>query len=291
MLAGKPEAQTLEAELASTQAGAAKMSAEASYFYTGADQALVNVALDLPAEAFTFEKEKKEYHCDVNILGIAYRPDGGVAARFSDTRALKFDKNDYKQFQKGNFNYRSGFEIAPGQYNLKIAVSTGANSFAKQQIPLTVRAYNGHEFSVSGVVLSDQIQPVSQAAASMDEALLQDQKTFVAQGFQIEPSSDNSFKAGKQLALYVEVYEPQMLAATAPIVELRYEVIDRKTNESVASLTAPLKQFAKAGNPVIPVGIPLKTDQMKPGENELELVAHDSLGNRSPEERTSFVLN
>jgi VWFA-related protein len=290
-LAGKPEAQTLEAELASTQAGAGKMTAEASYFYTGADQALVNVALAVPADAFSFSKEKKEYQCDVSILGIAYRADGAVAARFSDSRSLKFDKNDYKEFQKGNFNYRTGFEIAPGDYNLKIALSTGENSFAKQAIPLKVRDYDGHHFSVSGVVLSDQIQPVSQAAASMDEALLEDQKTFVAQGYQIQPSTDNTFKVGKQLALYVEVYEPQMLAATAPLVELRYEVINRKTNESVASVSAQLKQFATAGNPVIPVGIPIKIDNAKPGEYELELVAMDSLGNRSPVERTDFELN
>ncbi|HUI44218.1 MAG TPA: VWA domain-containing protein [Terriglobia bacterium] len=291
VLAGKPESQTLEAALASAQGGPAKMSAEASYFYTGADQAVVNVALAVPANAFNFDKVKKEYQCDVTILGIAYRPDGGVAARFSDSRSLKFDKNDYKEFAKGTFNYRTGFEISPGSYNLKIAVSTGGSGFAKQQIPLTVRAYNGHQFSVSGVVLSDQIQSVSQAAVSMDEALLEDQKTFVAQGVQLQPSPDNTFTAGKQLALYVEVYEPQMLAATAPLVELRYEVIDRKTNESVASLRAPLKEFAKAGNPVIPVGIPLKTDNMKAGAYELELIAIDSLGNRSPVERADFVLN
>ncbi|HXJ96746.1 MAG TPA: VWA domain-containing protein [Terriglobia bacterium] len=290
-LAGKPEAKTLEAQLASPQAGSAHLNAEASYFYQGADQALVNVALSVPGDAFNFEKDKKNFHCDVTILGVAYRPDGSVAARFSDSRALDYEKKDLKEFTQGAFNYRAGFDIAPGEYKLKIAVSTGGSSFAKQEIPLTVRPYNGNQFNISGVILSDQIQKVSDAAVSMDEALLEDQKTFVAQGVQLEPSANNTFKAGKQLALYVEVYDPQLAAGGQPKVQLRYEVVDRKTNQPVANLTTPVNMFVKAGNPVIPIGIPLRLEGVQPGQYELEILAMDASGNRTPVEHASFDLN
>ncbi len=290
-LAGKPEAKTLEAQLASPEAGSAHLNAEASYFYQGADQALVNVALAVPGDAFNFEKDKKNFHCDATILGVAYRPDGSVAARFSDSRALDYEKKDLKEFTQGAFNYRTGFDIAPGTYKLKIAVSTGGNSFAKQEIPLTVRPYNGNQFNISGVILSDQLQKVSDAAVSMDEALLEDQKTFVAQGFQLEPSPNNTFKVGKQLALYVEVYDPQLAAGSQAAVQLRYEVVDRKTNQSVANMTAPVDRFVKAGNPVIPIGIPLRLDGVQPGQYELEILAMDASGNRTPVEHAEFSLN
>jgi VWFA-related protein len=290
-LAGKAESKTLEAQLASPQAGSAHLNAEASYFYQGADQALVNVALSVPGDAFNFAKDKKNFHCDVTILGVAYRPDGSVAARFSDSRALDYEKKDLKDFTEGAFNYRTGFDIAPGEYKLKIAVSTGGNTFAKQEIPLTVRPYNGNQFNISGVILSDQLQKVSDAAVSMDEALLEDQKTFVAQGFQLQPSPNNTFKAGKQVVLYVEVYEPQLAAGGQPAVQLRYEVVDRKTNQPVANMTAPVDRFAKAGNPVIPIGIPLKLDGVQPGQYELEILALDALGNRTPVARAEFNLN
>jgi hypothetical protein len=290
-LAGKPEAKTLEAQLASPQAGSTHLTAEASYFYQGADQALVNVALSVPGDSFNFEKDKKNFHCDITILGVAYRQDGSVAARFSDSRALDYEKKDLKGFTQGAFNYRTGFDIAPGQYKLKIAVSTGGNSFAKQEVPLTVRPYNGNQFNISGVMLSDQIQKVSDAAVSMDEALLEDQKTFVAQGVQLEPSPNNTFKAGAQLALYVEVYEPQLAAGGQPAVQLRYEVVDRKTNQPVANMTTPVDAFAKAGNPVIPIGIPLRLNGVQPGQYELEILAMDASGNRTPVERADFDLN
>lgn len=291
VLAGKSEGKTLEAQLASSQAGSAHMTAEASYFYTAANDALVNVAVALPSDAFNFEKEKKNYKCDVTILGVAYRPDGSVAARFSDSRLLDFDKQQYKDFANTGFIYRSGFDIAPGQYTLKIAVGTGGNGVAKQDLPVTVQPYNGNQFSISGVILSNQIQPVAQSAVTLDEALLEDQKTFVAQGMEFQPSASNSFKAGQTVALYVEVYEPQLTSISAPSVQLQYEVINTKTNLPVASSAAPLANFVKAGNPVIPVGLPIRTEGFQAGDYEVEVLASDSNGSRSPVQRVAFTLN
>ncbi|HEY6291995.1 MAG TPA: VWA domain-containing protein [Terriglobia bacterium] len=289
-LAGKPEAKTLEAQLAGSQPGSAQMSAEASYFYAGADDAVVNVALAVPGDALKFEKDQKEFKSEVSILGAAYRPDGTVAARFSDSRSLSFDKKDMKDFTQQSFNYHTGFEIAPGQYTLKVIVSTGANSFAKQELPITVRPYNGNQFSISGVVLSDQIHRVQDSAVSLNEALLEDQKVFVAQNYQFQPSADNRFKAGQPLALYVEIYEPAM-AAGKPDVQIQYEVINRKTNEQVAGTSAAVSNFGKPGNPVIPVGIPVKIENAQPGDYEIEILASDSAGNRTPVQRASFTLN
>ena len=289
-LAGKPEAKTLEAQLAGSQPGSAHMSAEASYFYAGADDALVNVALSVPGDELNFEKDKKEFKSEVSILGAAYRPDGSVAARFSDSRSLSFDKKEMKDFNQQGFNYHTGFEIAPGQYTLKLIVSTGANSFAKQEIPLTVRPYNGNQFSISGVVLSDQFQRVQDSAVSLNEALLEDQKVFVAQNYQFQASADNRFKAGETLALYVEVYEPAMVAGK-PDVQIQYEVINRKTNEQVVGNSAPVNNFGKPGNPVIAVGLPLKIENAQPGDYEVEVLATDSAGNRSPIQHASFTLN
>jgi hypothetical protein len=291
VLAGKAEGKALEAQLAGSQASGGHMTADASYFYMAANDALVNVAVALPADALNFEKEKKNFKCDVTILGVAYRPDGSVAARLSDSRPLNFDKQEYKDFADTGFIYRSGFDIAPGQYTLKIAVGTGGNGVAKQEIPLTVQPYNGKQFSLSGVVLSNQFQPVSQSAVTLDEALLEDQKTFVAQGMQIQPSASNTFKAGQTLALYVEVYEPTLASGSAPNVQLQYEVVNRKTNLPVATNSAPVSNFGKAGNPVIPVGLPIKTAGFQAGDYEVEVLASDSAGNRSPVQHAVFTVN
>jgi hypothetical protein len=247
--------------------------------------------LQIPADTLNFEKDGKNFKCNVTLVGAAYRSDGSVAARFSDSRPLSFEKKELKEYTKGPFSYHTGFDIAPGDYKLKVLVNTGSSGFAKQEIPLSVKPYNGNQFSISGVVLSNQFQSVNNAAVSLDEALLQDQKTFVAQGFQLEPSADNNFRAGDRLALYVEVYEPALLGSSAPQVQIQFEVVDRKTNEQVKNSAIPLEKFIKAGNPVIPVGVPLRFDDLKPGDYELEILALDSAGNRAPVQHAEFSLN
>ena len=44
--------------------------------------------MEIAADALKFETQKGKLHAEINLLGIAYTGDGGVAARFSD--ALKF---------------------------------------------------------------------------------------------------------------------------------------------------------------------------------------------------------
>jgi hypothetical protein len=140
-------------------------------------------------------------------------------------------------------------------------------------------------------MLSDQISKVAASSVSMDEALLADQKTFVARGYELQPSANNSFRLGGPVALYVEVYEPAMLATSAPQIGLEYEVIDRKSNQPVANASTQVSSFGKLGNPVVPVGIPLKLDNVPAGTYEIEIRAFDSAGNRSPVQHAQFVLN
>jgi hypothetical protein len=292
-LKGKPEGKALEARLESAQPGDAHLSALASYFYSEANVARVNLAASVPARALNFDKDKKDFHCDVNILGIAYRPDGAVAARFSDTRSLKFDKKGLKEFSNGDpYTYRTAFDIAPGNYKLKIALTTGETGLGKTEIPLVVRPYNGHQFGLSGIVLSDQIESLSDSAIDLDQALLEDQKPLVVGGNEVLPSADNHFRAGGDVALYVEVYEPLMILEKTPGVRIQYEVIDRKTNEAVLnSSPIAVDELAKPGSPVIPIGLSLHFDKAKAGDYLLEMRAIDAAGNNSGITSAEFALD
>src|SRR5579864_3261412 len=74
---------------------------EAPFFYTSPNTARVNLAIGIPSNAMKFEKVKGKQHSAVNVLGIAYKSDGSIAARFSDTVNLDFDdKKAVEEFQK-----------------------------------------------------------------------------------------------------------------------------------------------------------------------------------------------
>ncbi|MBZ5516982.1 MAG: hypothetical protein LAN62_19455, partial [Acidobacteriia bacterium] len=292
LLAGKPEGKTLEERAASPQPGEIPVSLNVPYFYTAANVARVNLALEIPAEQLAFQKEKGKFHSQVNVLGLAYREDNSVAARFSDTVKLDMEKNDLKEFVKRPFTYQNNFNIAPGRYNLKVVLSGGGQKFGKYELPLVIEPYDGKNFGLSGLALSSQMQPVSQLTAGIQEALLEERTPLVVKGVEITPSPDNRFKRDAKVGLYLEVYEPLMMNPIPPRVGILYSLIDRKTNQPVyTSNTVPLDGFAEKDNPVIPVGMLLPVEKLGPGDYRIEVRARDAMGNASAVHMADFALN
>jgi VWFA-related protein len=295
VLAGKPEGKVLEAKATSAAPGNINASAQAPYFYAGPNLARVNLALQIPAQTLDFEKEKSEFHSEVNVLGLAQKEDGTVAARFSDKASIDFSKGEKKQlkeFQEGGFDYQNWFELVPGKYTLKVVMSTGEQSFAKYEAPLVVPPYDGKSFAISSVALSNSIHPISQMQSELDSQMLEERLPLVAQGMQLIPSATNRFRRGEQIGLYVEVYEPLMERRAEGLrVGIIYNVIDRKTNQQVfTSNTLLVNQFAQPGSPVIPVGIPLMVSNLQPGSYRLDVLARDSAGNASATQSVNFEL-
>src|SRR5258708_9022255 len=112
--------------------------------------AQVHLAVEIPSPALKFEKVKGNQHAAVNMLGTAYKPDGSMAARFSDTANVDFDdKKEEEEFQKRPFRYENQFGIASGESQLRVVFSSGNDSFVKLEMPLSIDSYLGEQFSLS----------------------------------------------------------------------------------------------------------------------------------------------
>ncbi|MGA2629878.1 MAG: VWA domain-containing protein [Terriglobia bacterium] len=291
LLAGKPEGRVLEEQAASTQPGEIPVSMSVPYFYTGPDVARVNLSLEIPSQNLAFEKDKGKFHSQVHVLGIARREDNSVAARFSDAVTLDMEKKELKEFTKAPFTYQNTFNIASGKYTLKIVLSAGGQKFGKYEMPLVIEPFNGNTFNMSGVALSNKMQPVSQLTASIDAALLEERTPLVVRGTELTPSPNNHFKRDEKVGLYVEVYEPLMANPNPPRVGILYNITDRKTNQQVyASNTVPVDNFMDAGSPLIPVGILLPVENLQAGDYRVEVRARDAAGNASSIHAAEFAL-
>ncbi|MHB8656008.1 MAG: VWA domain-containing protein [Terriglobia bacterium] len=289
LLAGKEEGKNLEQLAASASPGNIPVSLEAPYFFTGPNTARVNLSLNVPGDSLSFEKEKGKFHSEVYVLGIAFREDGTVGARFSDVAKVDLDKDQKKEFSKEPFNYQNTFDVAPGKYKLKVVLSAGGQTYGKYEMPLTIESYNGKQFELSGVVLSDKLQPASQSTADLDAAMLEGITPLVVNGVHIVPSSNNNFHRDEKVALYIEVYEPAPIVEGWPHVGINYKVVDRKTNQPVyTSPTLLINDKAQSGNPVIPFANLVPLDQFPPGAYRLEVLARDSNQNASPVHSADF---
>jgi hypothetical protein len=291
LLLGKPEGKALEDRVASQQAGEIPVSLSAPYFYVEPGVARVNLALSVPGSAIDFEKQKGAFHSEVTVLGIAYRENGSVAARFSDKVNLDFEKKTIKDFTRSSFDYQNSFNIAPGTYTLKLALSSGGEKFGKFVTSLVVDPFTGNDLSLGGPALGDRFVPVSQAAASMDAALLEERTPLVFKDMELLPSTNYRFTKGSEPVVYMEVYDPALKDASAPYVGILYSIVDRKTNQSVySSNTLLVNDYVQHGNPLVPVGFRLSTDNLPAGDYRVEFKGRDSMGHVSTVRTANFSI-
>ncbi|HEY8714805.1 MAG TPA: hypothetical protein VIM00_05455, partial [Candidatus Acidoferrum sp.] len=291
VLEGKPIEKTLEARASGTGAGSIHGGMQAPYFYTAANIARVNLAMEIPSDTVKFDKDKGKYHANLNVLGIAYRPDGSVGARFSDTVNLDLEKDDWKEFTKVPYRYENQFDAAPGSYKLTVVLSTGGDAFGKFETPLQIDPFDGKHFSLGGVALTDSAQRLGDIPTSLDAALLEDRTPLVVQGLQITPSGANRFKKDQNVILYSEIYEPLLTSADPPKIGLGYRIFERATNKEVFFTgVVAADNFIKKGSPVVPIGMKVNVKDLNPGGYRLMLQAVDGAGNKAPNRMVDFEV-
>ncbi len=290
LLAGKPVEKQLESSANGSNAGTVVASMRAPYFYTAANTARVNLAIEIPSSAVKFEKLKGKEHAEIDVLGIAYKSDGTIAARFSDNVEFDFEsKDEVKEFYKKPYQYQNQFEIEAGHYDLKVAFTSGADSFGRLQMPLVVDSYNAQQFSMSAVALSKELRPLNQESASLDAAMLEDRTPLVAQGMEIIPSADARFKHNESAVFYAEVYDPRLASADPPKLGVQMLVLDVKSREKKVQTGGPLPAPG-AGSPVVSFGLKLPVDKLPPGSYELQVRAIDSTGGATPVRVADFEV-
>ena len=280
VLAGKPVERQLETRATGAEAGNIVAAMTTPYFYTSADTARVSVAIDMPAADIKFDKVKGKLHAELNVLGIVYRPNANVAARFSDTVKIDFeDKKEVEKFAEKPYHYENQFDVASGQYTLKVAFSSGGESFGKLESPLNIDPYDGKMFMMSALALCSNFHKVADVEANMDAALLEGRAPLVAMNFQFDPAGANKFKTTENVAIYLEVYDPKLLDEKPPSLQVQLKVLDRKGGPpKVDSGGVDVNNFIRKGNAVVPIGLKLPVNGLAPGAYRLEMTAMDSAG-------------
>jgi VWFA-related protein len=286
LLSGKPAGKDLEARAAGGAPGniAAKM--QLPWFYSAPNVARVNVAMDIVPPPMKFQKEKGKLHAEFDLAGVAYKPDGSVAARVSDAVKLEFDTQQQADaFLRAPYHYENQFDLAPGQYNFRMALSAGEQGFGKVETPLSVEPWNGQTLSMSGIALSHDARPAADLAAGLDVSLLEGMRPLVAKTTEVVPTGTPQFHSGERGFIYFEAYEPQLAAlanakpdAPLPLVGARIRVLDRATGQQKDDTgVKTIGSFMRPGNPVVPVISVLPTATLPPGAYKLEVsVMHQS---------------
>jgi hypothetical protein len=286
-LAGKPTEAQLETKLGGTQPGdLVSPTPQVTYFFTGPDTARVDLAIDIPTDKVKFEKVKGKLRADVNVLGLAYKPDGSVGARFSDTVKFELeDKKEAEKFAEKPLHYENQFDAASGEYRFKLAYSTnGGANFGKMEVPLKIDPFTGKDFQLSSVMLGSDLHLVRPEDMGVQADLVDGRTPFIIQAgpntYQLNPAPDMSFKKTDQVACYMEIYEPQ---SGFDKLQLGAQMIMRDKDGAVKldSKLVEVTNYMRKGNPTVPVALKVPVDQLTPGTYRMEVIAEDNLGKKT----------
>ena len=293
ILDGTPAEKQLEMRAQDSSAGGLQPSFQAPYFYTGPNVARVSLAMAIPQEMFKFDKDKGKYHSSLNVLGIAYRDDGTVGAKFSDQVKLDLEKDDWKEFTKNPYRYQNQFDAVPGHYKMTVVLSAGSDTYGKSSWPMDIDAYDGKQFAVGGIALTNNAQRVEQLASSadFDAVLLEDRTPLVVKGLQVVPSAVNRFKRSDKVVMYSEVYDSLLSSDKPPRVAIGYKIQERATNKEVFFTgTVAADEFLQKGSLVVPIGMLVAVKDLSPGSYRLIFMAMDAAGGKAPSRVLDFDL-
>jgi VWFA-related protein len=277
VLAATPAHRELEARLAANATPVVRAQMQAPFFYIAPNTARVNVAMEIPGDAIKFTKDKGKFQASLNVIGIAYLPDGGVAARFNDN--LKFSLEDKKQtdaFAAKTYHYEKQFEVASGKLSLKVAFSSSADSFGSVESPLIVEEWTPAKFFLSGLALSKTYHTPGGAGLAFGPDA-SEKVPLLVDGVQLIPSGDNHFHKSDQAFIYGEVYDPGLAVLTVHMT-----LLDAKTKSIVKDFgTGVITMQPLPGGTTVPMGLTVPVASLAGGSYTMQVTVLGAGGGES----------
>jgi len=146
-------------------------------------------------------------------------------------------------------------------------------------VPLVIDPYDGKTFTMSAIMLSDEVKPAAGLGGALEADLLSDRTPLIVQNLEIVPSGSNHFKRTEKVAVYAQIYDPELVSQSSPAVRLGYSIVDLKTGQGVlGGRDIDLSPFINKGNPVLPIGLQLPVDHLEPGSYRLDIEAANDTG-------------
>lgn len=302
----------METDLDSDKRGKIPLSLQASFFYTDAQKARVDIVLGFPWDRLKREWIYSDLHAMIGVLGRLYGRHGSLAARFSDFGCCSSesqashmifanpdlysypDPYDFRSRLDPVFlpsRYETQIDLPAGQYDLQVVLSDG-KKFGRALTRLSIDSYDGKQLAISSVALCKRFRDAGAAAQEAAAANLAPRYVpLVSKGVQVTPSADINFKRGEPLIAYFEVYEPLLSQQPTTAVQVHMRIVDAKTGVKKVDFPAlDAAPYMRQGTTMIPIGDELMIGQLPKGNYRLEVQATDSAGRSTPWRTTSFTL-
>jgi hypothetical protein len=245
------------------------------------DTVLVPVTVQIPNNQLSFDSKEGVHSATLNIFGRVSTLTGRVVQTFEDPVSRDFPESLFQRSLKLQSIYQKAIPLRPGLYRLDIVIKdVKSGNVGVINTRLQVPKFGDETLEASSLILADQLEHVPAKQIGTGQ--------FVLGSSKVRPKLDGEFPSDIKLGIYMQVYNLKPDEKThKSSATFQYTV--KKGSEQVMQFKETSEEMKQTGEQVtIERLLPLVT--LTPGKYSLEVVATDTLANKTVSKTAEFTV-
>ena len=251
------------------------------YLKVTSDTVLVPVTVQIPNNQLSFDSKEGVHSATMNIFVRVSTLTGRVAQTFEDPVSRDFPDSLFQKSLKLQSIYQKAVPLRPGLYRLDIVIKdVKSGNVGVINSRLQVPKYDDESLEASSLILADQLEHVPAKQIGTGQ--------FVLGSSKVRPKLDAEFMNNEKLGIYMQVYNLKPDDKThKSSATFQYTV--KKGSDKVMQFKETSEDMKQTGEQVtIEHLLPLAT--LAPGKYSLEVVATDTLSNKTVTKSADFTV-
>ena len=217
----------------------------------------------------------------MNIFGRVSTLTGRVVQTFEDPVSRDFPESLFQRSLKLQSIYQKAVPLRPGLYRLDIVIKdVKSGNVGVINTRLQVPKYGDDTLEASSLILADQFEHVPAKQIGTGQ--------FVLGSSKVRPKLDGEFPSNIKLGIYMQVYNLKPDEKTHKS-NATFQYTVKKGSEQVMQFKETSEEMKQTGEQVtIERLLPLVT--LAPGKYSLEVLATDTLSNKTVSKTADFIV-
>src|SRR5689334_1308478 len=245
------------------------------------DTVLVPVTIQIPNNQLSFQSKDGVHSATMNIFGRVSTLTGRVVQTFEDPVSRDFPESLFQRSLKLQSIYQKAVPLRPGLYRLDIVIKdVKSGNVGVINTRLQVPRYDDDTLEASSLILADQLERVPAKQIGTGQ--------FVLGSSKVRPKLDDEFPSNEKLGIYMQVYNLKPDDKTHKS-NATFQYTVKKGAEQVMQFKETSEEMKQTGEQVtLERLLPLTT--LSPGKYSLEVVATDTLSNKTVSKTAEFTV-
>jgi VWFA-related protein len=255
---------------------------EFNYFRLNSAEYFVPVAVKMPGSELALAKKGGASRTLIDFIGEIKDDYGNTIQNVRDKLDISLSQDTAAQFATRPIQYETGFTLLPGNYAIKVlARDSETGRIGTFMMTFTIPNLNREAVRqpISSVVLSSQIEPLSDAIYNVKQKISADATNpLIADGGKLLPSVTRVFSRGRELYVYLQAYEREATTIEPLLAFATFYQDDVKVFETApVAVTDGLEARSKA----VPLRFNVSLGQLPPGRYDVQVTVLNSTSQKA----------